>query len=154
MSNNNYRAFLESGFWKNLSIKKKFSVGNKCEYCRSTENLNCHHKVYNKNWYKTSMDDLIVLCFKCHKSTHKAISIYGSEPFLNKKQINTLKKDTISISNNNKISPLELSKLRLSALLELNKVCTKNIKKKNNLLNRINFLKNEISKSDSIKIKE
>lgn len=70
-----YREFLDSGFWKILSIKKKHSVGNCCEYCKNTNNLDSHHLFYRKNWFDTKLSDLMVLCKDCHKKVHDGLII-------------------------------------------------------------------------------
>ena len=64
-----YRAFLKSEFWKELSGRKKASVG-ECERCGNVERLQCHHKVYRSDWYDTEEEDLEVLCSRCHKEEH------------------------------------------------------------------------------------
>jgi hypothetical protein len=44
-----YRDFLKTEFWLTLSAYKKNLVENKCESCGSKENLQCHHKFYQKS---------------------------------------------------------------------------------------------------------
>lgn len=64
-----YRAFLRTDFWKTLSQEKKDLVG-ECERCGSDNNLQSHHVKYPKNWFETTLDDLEVLCRKCHQTEH------------------------------------------------------------------------------------
>lgn len=64
-----YRKFLKSKFWTELSRERRKLIG-KCERCGSTENLNCHHKFYRKDWYETQSEDLEVICRYCHRHEH------------------------------------------------------------------------------------
>lgn len=65
-----YREFLKSDFWKSFSNAKKESVGGKCEKCGAKKSLNAHHVVYRNPWTAVRMEDLIVLCRKCHRKAH------------------------------------------------------------------------------------
>jgi hypothetical protein len=64
-----YELFLESKWWRDLSRRKRRSVG-KCEVCGTTERLQSHHKFYRENWFDTQEGDLRVLCRQCHKKEH------------------------------------------------------------------------------------
>lgn len=64
-----YREFLKSDFWKEMSSMKRRMVG-RCERCPSTKRLQCHHRVYRKDWYDTRMEDLEVVCRDCHMVEH------------------------------------------------------------------------------------
>lgn len=65
-----YALFLESDWWRNLSDKKKASVGRKCEECSSQKQLTSHHIRYRDNWFDTLEEDLRVLCWPCHRAKH------------------------------------------------------------------------------------
>lgn len=140
-----YREFLESGFWKDLSVKKKFSVGNKCEYCRSEDNLNCHHKIYRDSWYETKNEDLIVLCYNCHKSIHNTLDIYGKIPELNKNQyilVRTNKNNLLDVRPKNKLSLKELQNEQ--SLLKSKLRPHMNKRERKIITNRLCMLKREI----------
>lgn len=58
-------------------------LGNKCEYCGSTENLEIHHwhpfilekggvKEREERWVLKHLDDVSLLCKKCHDTIHWA----------------------------------------------------------------------------------
>lgn len=64
-----YRKFLKTEFWIELSNRKKVAVG-KCEECGGEEELHCHHTFYRANWFETKFEDLKVLCRDCHESEH------------------------------------------------------------------------------------
>lgn len=64
-----YREFLKSEFWRALSSRKKKEVG-KCEVCGAKSGLQSHHIRYPRNWYDTRLEDLEVLCRKCHSKEH------------------------------------------------------------------------------------
>lgn len=65
-----YGLFLDSEWWRRLTREKKRSVGNRCELCGGVAALQSHHVFYRPNWFDTQMEDLLVLCRKCHKKTH------------------------------------------------------------------------------------
>src|SRR5260221_1631744 len=67
---NEYKEFLQTDFWINISKTKKDLMGNRCEGCDALENLQCHHKIYRESWFWTKLDDLIVVCGGCHKKLH------------------------------------------------------------------------------------
>ena len=68
-----YRNFLRSDFWKELSLRKRNSIW-KCELCGSRKFLQSHHRFYRGYWYDTRLEDLQVLCRKCHRAEHGIVS--------------------------------------------------------------------------------
>lgn len=67
-----YREFLKSTFWKDLSAEKKRKHP-KCRKCGARKNLQSHHIRYPKDWYETKLSDLEVLCRICHAKEHGII---------------------------------------------------------------------------------
>jgi hypothetical protein len=66
-----YRLFLRSRFWKELSLRVRSKVG-RCQWCkRKGVTLQAHHIRYPEDWYKTTEDDLKVLCRGCHRRAHR-----------------------------------------------------------------------------------
>lgn len=63
-----YEDYLLSEIWES---KKNFMIKLKkcCKNCKSTDNLNVHHKTY-LNVGNEKEDDLEVLCITCHKRIH------------------------------------------------------------------------------------
>ena len=43
--------------------------GDECEVCGCSVNLNVHHESY-RNYGNEDLDDLVVLCRKCHEERH------------------------------------------------------------------------------------
>ncbi len=66
-----YKMFLDSPYWKIISKYKKEFSGNKCQLCNSEKLLNTHHNNYkNRGKEYKNLNDLIVLCNKCHSKFH------------------------------------------------------------------------------------
>ena len=65
-----YSKFLRSNFWRSLSSQKRQLVGS-CERCGSREVLQAHHKIYRGSWFDTRLEDLEVLCRRCHRKHHR-----------------------------------------------------------------------------------
>lgn len=65
-----YREFLSTVFWADLSEECKRRDGGRCRYCRSKHILQAHHTIYPQDWYQTTLDHLITLCRKCHEAEH------------------------------------------------------------------------------------
>lgn len=66
---NTYKQYLNSDTWRQKKELYYLKTGKYCKYCKSTENLNVHHKKYT-GWGNESLTDLISLCKQCHKQTH------------------------------------------------------------------------------------
>lgn len=64
-----YQEYLNSDHWKQIRLKALERAGNKCQLCSSKENLNVHHNTY-KNRGHEDLNDLVVLCRKCHAKFH------------------------------------------------------------------------------------
>ena len=65
-----YRDYLQTDYWKKVALIKKETIG-RCEMCGSIDNLEVHHLTY-KHFGKEMehLDDLKVLCHKCHENLH------------------------------------------------------------------------------------
>lgn len=64
-----YREYLASAKWKKKRSLALYHAGNKCEVCGNTKwvsPLEVHHKTYI-NFKNEPMDELMVVCRKCHK---------------------------------------------------------------------------------------
>lgn len=73
----NYEAYLKSFHWHFMIRLKRESVGNKCEKCESSHNLQVHHLTYDRIGHER-LDDLQVLCEYHHKEIH-GIETYAKE---------------------------------------------------------------------------
>lgn len=67
-----YKEYLKTSYWKVTRERALRKAHYKCQLCNSNENLNVHHKTYeHKGSEIRHMDDLIVLCQKCHSKFHE-----------------------------------------------------------------------------------
>lgn len=70
-----YQEFLQTPYWKTLSIYKKITK-KKCELCGSEHNLRTHHKTYKHHGYELLyLNELQVLCESCHYEKHKNTTV-------------------------------------------------------------------------------
>jgi len=66
-----YKEYLHTHYWYLVSKVKK-SLEPVCQICREEKRLNVHHKTYeNKGNELLHLNDLIVLCKKCHEKFHE-----------------------------------------------------------------------------------
>jgi hypothetical protein len=91
-----YDDFLLTWYWRTISnfLRKR---DKKCKLCNSTENLLAHHKTYSHHGDELHhLNDLVVVCDKCHKEIHnkkKKKKIKQSQPRHTLKQQNLKHKD-------------------------------------------------------------
>lgn len=64
-----YQEYLESNLWKEKRTWILKCFKNKCQKCGEKGFLQVHHKNYNSVGNE-NMDDVTVLCYKCHKEEH------------------------------------------------------------------------------------
>jgi len=65
----NYHDYLMSTPWKNKSESAKRRASNRCQLCNRPNNLQTHHRTYERLGNEDD-GDLIVLCRECHKKFH------------------------------------------------------------------------------------
>ena len=65
----NYKEYLRSEHWKEIRSAALKRAGYKCQVCGYNKNLQVHHNNY-KNIGHEEDTDLVVLCWKCHKTFH------------------------------------------------------------------------------------
>lgn len=67
-----YRDFLLTPYWKSIALFVKGRTGNRCAICGSTDGrMDVHHKTYSHHGDEIHhLDDLEVVCRKCHKELH------------------------------------------------------------------------------------
>lgn len=68
------------------SIARKAAMerdGHKCQYCGATENLTCHHVMPKWKYpeFYSDVDNLAVLCVRCHESYHRDYCNNNAEIF-------------------------------------------------------------------------
>ena len=70
----NYEIFLKSEYWKRVRIMKIEQSGGKCQICGSRKCLNVHHNSYEHHYKEHKhLEDLVVLCRKCHEKFHDIV---------------------------------------------------------------------------------
>jgi len=66
-----YQDFLDSTYWKVIAAYMKWLRGGHCQMCDSDSNLHTHHKIYtHKGSEHKHLEDLVVVCAKCHTNHH------------------------------------------------------------------------------------
>ena len=70
-----YKHLLEDKRWKEFRLKVMSERGNKCDCCGGTHILQIHHTFYisGKMPWEYNIDDMRVLCKKCHQRIHNII---------------------------------------------------------------------------------
>lgn len=64
-----YKDYLNSKHWIKFRVNFLKKVTNKCRMCQTTQGVNLHHKHYNSLGNEKN-NDIVCLCFKCHKYIH------------------------------------------------------------------------------------
>lgn len=65
--------YLKSEHWGNLRIEKLASVNARCKKCNLRDLSNDVHHLRYRKLYDVTLDDLVVLCRKCHERAHEAM---------------------------------------------------------------------------------
>ena len=66
-----YADFLNTTYWRGVSLFVKRRDGWKCSVCGSTDKIDVHHKTYESHGDELNhMEDLVCLCRKCHEKEH------------------------------------------------------------------------------------
>lgn len=66
-----YEIFLNTCYWHIVREEKRNLTGNKCQLCGSKSGLHTHHNNYiNRGKEYKNMNDLVILCKKCHSKYH------------------------------------------------------------------------------------
>ena len=82
--NKAYKEYLNSPHWRETRKAALERAWYRCQLCNSEKNLNVHHNNYDRLWYE-SPRDLIVLCSDCHAKFHDIIDDDdGREPDVEK----------------------------------------------------------------------
>jgi len=64
-----YKEYLLTDEWKKKRKIILERANYRCQVCDSNKNLHVHHRTY-ENIYNENIDDLTLLCGKCHKQFH------------------------------------------------------------------------------------
>jgi len=66
-----YQLFLESDWWKMFRVRALSYYAGHCSKCLSKQQIHVHHIRYPYPWTKTTLQDVVLLCYKCHDWVHK-----------------------------------------------------------------------------------
>jgi len=70
-----YDLYLQTAEWKTLRRLKMESASHRCQVCNTDAGpLEVHHRTYERRG-RERLDDLTVLCRRCHQSHHDAEDI-------------------------------------------------------------------------------
>lgn len=72
-----YKEYLNSKHWITFRYNFFKKVSNQCRMCQCTQGLNLHHKTY-KNIGNEKIEDVVGLCFKCHKYIHNNVTSFDT----------------------------------------------------------------------------
>jgi hypothetical protein len=64
-----YRMYLTTDHWRSVSADAKERAGNRCQLCNSRENIEAHHRTYERRGCEEP-SDITVLCTYCHGRFH------------------------------------------------------------------------------------
>lgn len=70
-----YHEYLESNYWKQVSLLVKKRADFRCQLCNSPHGLQAHHRSYQNRGRElegNNINDLICLCGACHRLFHAA----------------------------------------------------------------------------------
>ncbi len=66
-----YDDFLKTVYWRSIADHKKDEAKHRCQLCNSEKELKTHHRTYENHGKELFyLDDLIILCDKCHGLFH------------------------------------------------------------------------------------
>lgn len=66
-----YQEYLQSPRWKELKAQALRRANYLCQICASPQFLEVHHRRYPKVFGMEAIEDLTVLCRRCHKHWHE-----------------------------------------------------------------------------------
>jgi 5-methylcytosine-specific restriction endonuclease McrA len=67
----NYDAYLRSPVWQRKRQQALQRDGYRCRVCDSADQLHVHHRRYPRVLGTETLDDLTVLCSRCHALAHE-----------------------------------------------------------------------------------
>lgn len=77
--NEEYQKHLDSPYWKEVAETVKKKAGYRCQVCDDYKQLTVHHRRYSNVGNEAEhLDDLICLCWPCHKLFHERSSLKGA----------------------------------------------------------------------------
>lgn len=74
-----YKEYLQTDHWKKLAEETKRLAGYRCQVCNSQDNLNTHHRTYERKGDELQTD-LVCLCKECHELFHRKVEYADNGP--------------------------------------------------------------------------
>tara|TARA_R110000851_G_scaffold26267_1_gene74713 strand:- start:945 stop:1574 length:630 start_codon:yes stop_codon:yes gene_type:complete len=95
-----YKEYIVSPDWQKMRRWAFYKLGNKCEVCEASENIQIHHNNYGSLGNERPQADLVILCGGCHYQLHQHIPSWK----LGKRSVGFSKggKCTLCMSNRSK----------------------------------------------------
>lgn len=112
-SQERYRDYLKTDYWKQVQFKVKERAGFRCQACNSQLDLVAHHRTYEHRGSELNhLGDLICLCKRCHAAIHSLIEPQQvqQQPAQVIHQV-VVEKVTLSKKQRRRLREAELSKL-------------------------------------------
>ena len=104
-----YTAYLKSAEWKLLRRKALDHADDRCQTCNSNKTLHVHHRVYPKELGTEKLNDLTVLCNKCHYLFHNHAPLKNKQSVKKKKKLSK-KQRKKQPAVESELKPIERSK--------------------------------------------
>ena len=67
-----YDEYLKSPHWQRMATLARERAGNRCQVCNADGLMEVHHRTYERMGHE-SLNDLTVLCPRCHALYHEAM---------------------------------------------------------------------------------
>jgi 5-methylcytosine-specific restriction endonuclease McrA len=77
VSQDEYRKYLRSNYWRQFAAERKEKRHYRCQHCDEVLppwELEVHHKTYERMPYREWASDVLVLCRDCHQAEHDHLS--------------------------------------------------------------------------------
>lgn len=82
-----YQKYLSSDRWQELRQECLEKFDHKCATCNQNYQLHVHHRTYENKDTENEINDLVVLCSKCHTLIHENRKIDGKIRIKKKKKV-------------------------------------------------------------------
>lgn len=69
------RSFQKRRFYKPENRKECIKISPKCQICGVSKNISAHHIIFKSDYLDDHLENLISLCWNCHRHAHDGIWI-------------------------------------------------------------------------------
>ena len=88
-----YKIYLKSDEWKALRRLALDYANDKCQLCNTPNRLNVHHRFYPEVLGSEPVNDLTVLCNRCHIGFHQSFTLKNTNNKAKNKKTNKQKRE-------------------------------------------------------------